>query len=49
MDNIEMNFGEEVCEDVDWIRLSQDTISVVRSCQHGTELLDFIKGGQFLH
>jgi hypothetical protein len=41
-DNIEMDFEEKVCEDVDWIHLSQDTISVVRSYQR-IEHLDFIK------
>jgi hypothetical protein len=33
-------FKEKVCEDVDWIHLSEDTISVVRSCQRGIELSD---------
>jgi len=40
-----MDLKETGCQDVDWIHFAQNGVG---SCQHGNELLNSIKGREFL-
>jgi hypothetical protein len=46
--NISMNLGKTVWDDVDWIYLGQDRKSVAVSSDHGNEPEGSIRGEQFL-
>jgi len=46
--NIEIVPRELLCEDVNWIDLTENLVHWVGCCYHGNEILGFIKSGEFL-